>query len=154
MAAVELKWFLALFEVVRAVARVEHLARERLNRGGRQHRGQLCQMRAAFNSRQALFDAIAKSFEEIQADELFISRTDRIAVVRIGDSVRDGLCVDDIELSVDGDAQPEIMQRLACWSDTGGEPGITSLDIRYMRVDIPQAVVASERFDLDCARVL
>lgn len=154
MAAVELKWFLVLFEVMRAVARVEHFARERLNRGGRKDGDQLCQMRAAFNSRQTLFDAVAKSFEEIQADQLFISRTDRIAVVRIRDGIRDGLCVDDVELSVDGDAQPEIMQRLACWSDTGGELGITSLDISYMRVDIPQAVVASERFDLDCARVL
>lgn len=46
------------------------------------------------------------------------------------------------------------MQRFTSRADAGGKLGIAGLDIGDMRVNVPQAIVASERFDLDCARVL
>ena len=99
-------------------------------------------------------DVIAESLEEIQAGQLLVIGADGVAVIRVGNSVGNSLCIDDGQCSVYDDAKPEVVYRLSCRTDAGSELGITSLYICYMRADVPQAVVARDRVDLDCARVL
>lgn len=142
MTAVELEWFAALLVGTCAVARVEHFARECLDRGSRQDSGEFCQMCTTIDAGKALLDPIAESLEEIQAHQLSVSVADGIAMIRVWNRVGDGFCIDDAQFGVDSDAEPEVVYRLSCRPDAGSERGITGLYICYMRIDIPQTVVA------------
>lgn len=154
MAAVELKGFVCLIVGISAVARVKHIAGKCLDCGRRQYRGEFGDVSTALGSREALLDAVAKTLEEVEPDQLAVVRTDGIAMTGIGYRVRNSLGSDDIELGVDGKTQPQIVYRCAGRLGAGGELDLSRLGVRDMRVEIPQAVVARVRFDLDCACVL
>lgn len=54
----------------------------------------------------------------------------------------------------DAQEQPGLVPWCASWSHAGGEFDVAGFYVGDMRVDSPQAIVAYERFNLDCARVL
>lgn len=152
--AVELKRLVRLLIGVRAVARGLHLSSKSLNNRRWQNCGKFGEMGTAFDIGKTLPDAIAKTLEEVQADQLLVVGGDGVAKVRVWNRVGNGFRIDDIQADIDGDAKPEIQPRLTGRPNPGSKRGMTSLYICYMRIDIPQAVVARERFELDCARVL
>lgn len=154
MTTIELKGFVGLIIGIGPVSRVEHVAGKCLDSRGRKNHGKFGDMSTTVDAGQALLYAIAESFEQVETDELAIVRTDGVAMPRIRHKVGHSFGGDDIELGIDGDAQLQVMHRSACRTNAGCKFDVARLDVRNVRVEIPQAVVASVRFDLDCACVL
>lgn len=105
MAAIELKWFMALLIPAGAIARVEHIPGKCLDRRGWKYRRQFGDMCAAIDAGESMFDVRAKAVQQIQADQFFICVADRIAVIRVRNGIGYGFRIDNVQLSVDRDPQ-------------------------------------------------
>jgi hypothetical protein len=155
MAAVELPRHLlvVLMSGMRAVARLEHLAREGLHGGGRQHLREFGQVRAAVHAAQPSLHVAAEVLQQVQADQLAVVGSDRVTVARIRNPERFRHCIDDVGLGVDCHAQDHVVHRVAGGSHTGGKREVARLGIGELRLEIPEAVIARVGVDSDRTRV-
>ena len=64
-----------------------------------------------------------------------------------------GFGVDNGQFAVDGDAQAEVMKVGSAGACAGSKRHVFYLDVRDASVEIPQAIIARERFDVDGASV-
>ncbi|KDR39751.1 hypothetical protein BG61_30165 [Caballeronia glathei] len=86
-------------------------------------------MRAAGRAAQEPIGFAAKILQKIETDEGTVDGIRLGAQTAIGRPFRRRLGVDDGELAVDGDAQPEFMDRQAVWPDARREMNIARLFI-------------------------
>ncbi len=117
MATVELKRFVMLVVGTGAVASIKNLARERLNGCGRQYLREFRQVCTSLYPGQPLPDPVPKALHQVETDQLLVGWTDRIAITWIWNSVGDSMGIDDVELQINGQAQPEIVHGFACGPD-------------------------------------
>jgi hypothetical protein len=95
-ATIQLKWRLALFVIVLPISGGHHVTGKRLNGGGRQNTGELSQVCTSSDPRQALAYCVAKTFHEVQADELLIGIGEAIAMAGIRHRIGCGSGIDDV----------------------------------------------------------
>ena len=119
MATPKLKRRMRLIIFVLAIAGRQYVTSKSLNRCGGQYRRQLGQVGAPGDTGQTLFDCLPKSFEQIETDELLVGGADGVAITGIRHGIGHRHGVNDLQRRVNGDAQPEIVNRLARGAGAG-----------------------------------
>jgi hypothetical protein len=110
-------------------------------------------MRTTLNTPQPFTQVVAKTLYEIQANEFFVHRRVRVAIPGVGHGIRHGLGIDDIQLGIYGDSEPEIMNRLVRCALTGSEFDNARFDVGDTGIDIPETVIALKGLRHDTARM-
>src|SRR6266536_6062438 len=127
--------------------------RERLHGGSGQRPEQLRHVRAALDAAHGFVEALAKTADEIRADELRIRGLDAIARARIRHPVGLDLDAVHVEAAIDRHADPHVVNGLARGPNAGQQLEIVVLDVVQMRVDVEKAILAPPAFVGDPARV-
>lgn len=156
LATPELKRRLLVHAVLRRrllalLANRPHVAGECLDCRSRQHGAQLGEMGTACDAGQKSGRITAKVAEEIEPDKGTVGRIGGFALTGIGNPFRRRFGVDDIKVTIDGNAQPEFMNRQAVRPDARRKRDIARLVIGQASLDIPQAVVTLVGFRSNCA---
>jgi hypothetical protein len=112
---------------------------------------QLGEMRAASRAGQQAGGITAKVAEQVEPDEGAVGGIGGFTQTRIRHPVGRRFCVDDIELAIDRDAEPEFMDRQAVRPDTRRKHHVTWLFVGEARLDIPQAIFTLVCVHSDCA---
>ena len=110
-------------------------------------------MSAALDAGEHLAHRAPEAAHQIEADKAPVGGADRIAHPRIGHAVRAGHGVDDVVVGVDGQPHTQQMDRLAGRAQAGGERVVTVLDVGQRGLELAQAILAQEAFDLDAANM-
>ena len=79
--------------------------------------------------------------------------TESVAITGIRHGVRHGLRINDIELGINGDTEPEIVNRLIRPTLTRSEFHHTGFDIGDSGIDIPKTIITLEGLRHDMAGV-
>src|ERR1700756_5872872 len=104
-------------------------------------------MRAACRAGQQTGSITTKVLQQIEPDEGAIGGIGDFTQTGIRNPVGPRFSVDDIELAIDRDAEPEFMDRQAVRPDTRRKLHVTWLVVGEACLDIPQAI-----FTLVCVR--
>src|SRR5688572_14234866 len=119
-----------------------HLTREALDRGSWQAAEHFREVRAAFHVAEKLLHTLAEGLREIQADQALVGRRDRFAAAGIRHRIGARDRVEDVEVAVDRDPQPHLVDRLPGAAHAGLHRVVVALDVGEMRLDVPEPVGA------------
>src|SRR5487761_789504 len=128
-------------------------AGEGLDGGGRQVAEHLGQMRAAVHMPHRVVQALAKSIDQVGADERAVGRTDAVAGARIGHAIRVRFDVSNLVRAVDRDPHPHVVDRLPRRTQARQQRHILVLHVDDVTFDVEESIVALEALVGDVPRV-
>src|SRR5690606_13438526 len=108
----------------------------------RQHRSKLTHVSTTAGMAKALAHLMTKTSQQIHANEIAVLDVDLAAILAKRGRVERGFGCDDVELTIDGDAQPHMMHWLASGVRAVAPLEFVAFDIDQLSFNIDQAVAA------------
>lgn len=145
---------MATVKLIRLAATIivfTNLAGKSLKCSSRQEHQQLAQMRAAMGSAKKFTNRLAESAKEVKADDAPISRRNGVAIPWIRRGIRTCLSRQNVHFGIDGDTNPQIVDRLPGPTQAGGQGIFSVLDIDEARFNVPHPVDALKSVELNGA---